>query len=465
MTRTPIYAVNERPQNAPLSLGMLLAYVEGYKGGVLKERYDVVPHLIPNQRALRSEIAKRGPGVLLFSNYVWNTKELLAVSKTVKEALPECLTVHGGPSVPKYDYACESFMNAHPHVDIAVRSEGEPALVELLDRLVEIPSREEALAGVGNITYRTRSGGGEIVRTADRERAVDISVYPSPYLTGMFDKLGHNWLAGIIETNRGCPSGCTFCDWGSATLQKLRQFPLDRVEAEIDWIGRRKLEVMWIADSNFGIFPRDVEIAKMTEATKKKYGYPRQVAVSYAKNATERVTEIAHIFGRSKLCEVGILALQSTDEKTLATIARANIKTKRYVELRRVFDERKVPVATDLLLGLPGGNYKSFRRDLQFCFDHRCHAKAYRVQVLPNSPMAHRDYRAAHGIKTDADDKIVSTSTFTEEQLRRAEQLYDWYIVLVEKAVHLIVHPAAAAAAHEGAVTLYGPGDGALHVE
>ena len=33
----------------------------------------------------------------------------------------------------------------------------------------------------------------------------------------------------MLESNRGCPYGCTFCDWGSATLSKVRNFDLDRV--------------------------------------------------------------------------------------------------------------------------------------------------------------------------------------------------------------------------------------------
>ena len=39
---------------------------------------------------------------------------------------------------------------------------------------------------------------------------------PSPYLAGMFDRLvaeNHEaeWL-GLMETNRGCPFSCCYCD-------------------------------------------------------------------------------------------------------------------------------------------------------------------------------------------------------------------------------------------------------------
>ena len=45
----------------------------------------------------------------------------------------------------------------------------------------------------------------------------------------------------ILETNRGCPYGCTFCDWGSATLSRIRKFDLDRVFAELEWCAQHEV--------------------------------------------------------------------------------------------------------------------------------------------------------------------------------------------------------------------------------
>jgi len=42
-----------------------------------------------------------------------------------------------------------------------------------------------------------------------------------------------------IETNRGCPHKCTFCDWGTLTYTKVRHFDLKRVEDDID-MGYKK---------------------------------------------------------------------------------------------------------------------------------------------------------------------------------------------------------------------------------
>ena len=48
---------------------------------------------------------------------------------------------------------------------------------------------------------------------------------PSPYLNGLFDKIivGCKYdLEATIETTRGCPFGCTFCEIGTKYYQKIK---------------------------------------------------------------------------------------------------------------------------------------------------------------------------------------------------------------------------------------------------
>ena len=59
-------------------------------------------------------------------------------------------------------------------------------------------------------------------------RLNDLEI-PSPMLSGVFDDIIKNnpdYVFNItLETNRGCPFQCTFCDWGSLTYAKIRKFP------------------------------------------------------------------------------------------------------------------------------------------------------------------------------------------------------------------------------------------------
>ena len=72
-------------------------------------------------------------------------------------------------------------------------------------------------------------------------------------------------LSPIIETNRGCPYACTFCNWGNATQEKINQFSLETVKEEVKYVcenSRNLTGFLYIADANFGILRRDLEIAK-----------------------------------------------------------------------------------------------------------------------------------------------------------------------------------------------------------
>ena len=64
-----------------------------------------------------------------------------------------------------------------------------------------------------------------------------------------------------------------YCDWG-LNQSRIRMMDLDKILAEIEWMGKHRIVVCNGADSNFGMFPRDVTIANKLAETRKKYGFP-----------------------------------------------------------------------------------------------------------------------------------------------------------------------------------------------
>jgi len=404
--KTPVYCVYDDSRHSPLALGMIVAHAKSYKGGALMDSYEFIPTPLVSEEVARTITSEYGAGVLLCSNYVWNSSNNLRISRSVKKWHPRSLTIHGGPSVPKYEDACARFLAEHPAVDVTARGEGEVTAAEVLERLAAAgghdPSNLDPLSDVAGLTFRQYMHGRrpELCRTPDRPRVDDVESLPSPYLSSWFrDDDASNWRAAIVETNRGCPYGCTFCDWGSATLSKIRKFSIERVQGELEWIAQRRVPTVWIADANFGIFDRDVAIAKMLGDMKRQYGYPRQVILTYAKNATERLADIIATLHEAEINSQGVISIQTQDEKTLAVINRSNIKTKRYDELVTIFRERGLPVSSELMVGLPGSTVDSFKADLQFFVNRRVFARVYPTIVLPNSPMAERSYMEKYAIK------------------------------------------------------------------
>jgi radical SAM superfamily enzyme YgiQ (UPF0313 family) len=324
-------------------------------------------------------------------------------------------------------------MRQHPSVDIAVHGEGEVAIGEIMERVGKAEdgrvSADPGLSEVQGLTWRAGEGAeAELVRTEPRTRMRDPDRIPSPYQEGVFDPYEGRIEAAIVETNRGCPFQCTFCDWGSATAQKVSRFEMDRVYAEIDWIGRNEVPVIWVADANFGMLKRDLEIAECIVATKRKYGYPQEVVVNYTKNANERLAEIIRVFSEGGIIGQGIISIQTSDEATLDVIKRTNIKTEKYDELIRIFAAQGLPLSTDLMIGLPGITPEAFDNDLQRYIDVDVAVKAYPTQLLPNSPMAHPAYMKTYGIETDENGFLTSCFSYSETELRQMKQIYEVYV-------------------------------------
>ena len=426
--RIPIYFMPHMENHYPLALGMVFSAIRAHRGGELTKRFLPIPmtYMEPGE-FMRGPYRKFGRGVWMFSNYMWSDDLNLEVSRVVKQHDPGNVCIHGGPSTPSYEQACRDFMTRHDSVDIAVHGEGELTVTEVLSCIVRDANGRldfaPELAEVEGTTFRQRDSG-ELVRTKPRLRMRQPDIVPSPYAEGVFDAWQGRVEAAIIETNRGCPFKCTFCDWGSATNQKVSQFEMSRIQGEIEWIGRNRVGVLWIADANFGMLKRDLDIACQIVEVKRRFGYPREVVVNYTKNANQRLAEIIKVFSDGGIISQGIISIQTTDEKTLEVIDRKNIKTEKYDELIEVFSSLGLPLSTDLMIGLPGITPKAFDNDLQRYIDVDVAVKAYPTQLLPNSPMAHPAYMEKYQIRTDDDGYLISCASYSELELKQMKLIY-----------------------------------------
>jgi len=434
--RTWVVPVHFQWQIPPLALGMIVANALQFERGRLCAHYDFRPVWLTD--GTRMPPSAQRPSIYLFSHYVWSSARNLAMAERIKAAEPGSITVHGGPDVPKYEADVETYFRLHPYVDVAIHGEGEVATAELLDALAPALQGDRielaALEGVPGISFRQ---GDRLVRTADRGRIVDLDSLPSPYLTGLFDGFGEAPAeSAVLESNRGCPYGCTFCDWGSATLARIRKFSLERVFDELTWCATHGIKTMGMADANFGIFERDVAIAEKVAELRREYGYPRHLGLNYAKNSLKHLRPIVKILADADIITYGLVSLQSMDSDTLATINRSNIKVEKYHELAHEFRRAGLPLFVDLMMGLPGATVDSFRSDLQRTIDREVIAKVHPTQLLVNSPMNEPGYRRQHGIEATPGSMLTSAASYSSDdydamgKLRRVFLLLEKFGVL-----------------------------------
>lgn len=433
----------------PLALGMLLGSAREYRGGWLRQYYHFVPDM-------RSDLARldeysRDHGVYLFSNYVWSHSDNMWLCERIKKANPNSVTVHGGPDTPRYPHEVEAYFRDHPEVDVVIHGEGEETVCRMLEALVGAFSEDgvdlSCLHGVQGLSFRD---GDLVVQNLPRPQIQDLDSIPSPYLNGLFSAYeGANPQCAVIETNRGCPYACTFCDWGAATNSKVRLFSLDRVFAELEWCAQNRVNDVTLADANYGMLERDVAIAEKVAELNHKYGFPRLFHTSFAKNKTKYLSEIIRILVQSGVVTEGVLSLQSMDQQTLSAVHRSNIKTEKYDELAQEFRELGLPLFVDLMIGLPGATPASFRDDLQGCIDREVGARCYQTELLANSPMNDPEYREKHQIETEECSHgpgaasgdgfgrriVVATSTFSRADYDEMLDLRDAYRVFDKAGV------------------------------
>ena len=366
------------------------------------------------------------PDVVAFTIYFWNRAMSLRAAQAVKRRWPACRVVIGGNDVT--NQADAVFAEA-PWVDVLVHGEGElrfPAILEALtgsDRLGEVPG----------ISYRSPGGASaEIMHTAAAARVTELETIPSPLLSGVYQPADIAASSMIVyETNRGCPYSCAFCFWGGATNSKVRQFSMDRIRAELDFVVKncRPGAVLFIADANFGIFARDSEIAQLLVDLCQTYDKRILVMTNWAKNTGERVLEIATLLHSAGLTAAITLSAQSFDQNVLDIAHRSNIKLDRYRTLQAQFLQRGIPTYTDLIWGLPGETVETFQAGIEECLDAGGSPVIYPLVLLNNTEYARERFRADHNLRTRrlpsdlsnlemTADVVVAHDSMTEAQWR-----------------------------------------------
>ncbi len=423
-----VYGESVKTAYLPYASGCLAAYA--WSDETIAENYNLGRFIFIRENVDRAIDSLDNPCLVGFSSYIWNMEYNREFSRKLKERYPDCIVLFGSHNVDP----CGKNLEEMPWCDIIIHGEGEKPFKELLLALANGGNLSE----INNISYREN---GKII-TTEKSQPENIEEYPSPYLAGCFDSIiEESGISPSIiwETNRGCPNRCAFCDWG-ALKAKVRHFPMERIRAELDWMVKNKVEYVYCADANFGLFPRDTEIADMIIEYREKYGYPQVFKTNYTKNRDEVVFEIS-----SKLIKKGIgksptLSFQSLSADVLKAIGRSNMELEHFRNLMVKYNSAGVPVYSELILGLPEETYDSFAQGictLLDCGQHTC-IGIYPCELLPNSLLADPAYKEKYGIRTvrtpfsqyhckpSSDDVgelsniIVATNSMCIEDWRRA---------------------------------------------
>jgi radical SAM superfamily enzyme YgiQ (UPF0313 family) len=405
----------------PYSVGLLQSYAQQNLKNI-----EELEFLLPIYKRIPIDEAVdyfRDASVVFFSVYLWNLKYSLEIARQVRLASPQCIIVFGGPQVPYDSEALELMIRKHPYIDIGCYSDGEVPFAGIIENLPK-----QTWLNVLSIGFI--DCGGSFVQTDCSDRISNLDEIPSPYLTGIFEPLmkkypEERWSA-LWETNRGCPFTCAFCAWGANSKKKIYKYGMDRLNKEIDWFSRNKIEFIFCCDANFGIFEeRDLGIVDKIVENKEKYKYPIAFSVQSTKNASRTIFKLQKRLNDAKLQKGVNIALQSLNGKTLESINRGNISISDYYNLQKMFTDEGIATFSDIIMGLPDETYESFTNGVSSLIEGGQHNRIQFINlaILENTEMAKAEYQEKHGLVLQGCRMASHHTTVAVDKIVEIEQL------------------------------------------
>ena len=339
------------PATVPLQLG----YIKAYAQSVLKDEINI--RMFITVESLLQSIERQKPAIIGCSWYGWNIYLTANALQYIKKKYPSILTVVGGAGAPEKETGCLRDFALFQGIDAIIPNEGEVPFVNLVKQFLSGGAESFRGTQVDGVFYYDRKKK-RIIAGRPLEKTKDLNICPSPYLQGDLNEFLSMDLMPMIQTSRGCPYGCKFCVSGRLSWSKLRLFPSERVKQEIQYIEQHALSrELRFTDENFGIHPRDEEIAAYLAELRRGKGFPTALRMYTDKHINNRIKNITLML--KDLIPMNI-SCQTLTPEVQANLGRANISIEKFSEAAQWAHSNNINITTEAIFGLPGESKRSF---------------------------------------------------------------------------------------------------------
>lgn len=369
-------------------------------------------------KIIRSIIDSK-PDIIAISCYLWNMHMVLQIIPQIKERLPGCFIILGGP---EFSSSSPCLLKKTPQIDYIVIGEGEQTFKELIEYFLDKDSLD--LYEIKGLLFKDKEGNP--VTTGTRDIIQDINEIASPFLHGFVDM--ENSRKGVItlETQRGCTQHCAYCSYPKS-LSNCRYFSLDRVYKEIEYIMRYDPESLYLMDPTFNSNRKRAKcildkIIQCRNNNKSKFTLNAEMIPEFM---DEELIKLSKKAGMVQV-EIGI---QSLNPKAISLMGRYRNEQ----ELFKKIDlsvKYKLNIIPQIIFGLPGDNIASFLET----FDKVYAVPTKRIDVFRLLLLPGTQYRIKaelYGIiyKKEPPYYIIESGDFTKEDIRSLCQLRDLVVL------------------------------------
>ncbi len=334
-----LLALNAKYIHTSLALRSIKAFCKDYE----KNIHILEMSINHNENDILKCIYQEKPDIIGISCYIWNMRYVKTLIPILKKILPQATIVLGGPEV---SYEGEQILLEYD-ADIIMQGEGEETWKEYLDYRNGLISHLNEIAG---LIYRDADG---TIQCNKPRKPLDLRKLPFVYQH--LEDLTHKII--YYEASRGCPFNCQYCL--SSIEQDVRFVPVDTVKQHMDFFLANKVKQVKFVDRTFNT-KKQFAMSIWKHLIEHDNGFTN----FHFEIAAELITEDMYDLlaqARPGLIQFEI-GVQSTNPTVLKTIKRPMPFEEIKEVVLRIKSLKNIHQHLDLIAGLPGEDYDSFRK-------------------------------------------------------------------------------------------------------
>jgi len=374
-----------------LPLGLLYVAAAAEKKGCTVEVLDtlVSEHtaIVKNKESLFCGISpdklcnivqKARPDIVgITSQFTAQEDDVVRTAELVKTFDPSLLLVVGGANISsRYSHLLKN-----RHIDIAVRSEAEETISEIIDHFRgEKPLREIKGIAFWNGDNIVETGRRPNIRELDSVglpayHLLDMEKYLNLYKSGIFTRdrdVGRNIS---MITSRGCPYSCVFCSVSQSMGKKWRPHTAEFIINHIKHLAQiYRVRHIHFEDDNLLLdihrFDLILDALAREEIT---WDTPNGIRVDLS--IDENMLKKMRLAG----CKSLTIGVESGNQEILDTVVRKKIRLDHVEEFAKRCKEVGLPLRAFFVLGFPGETLKNMQETMDFALHL---LKRYDVEII-----------------------------------------------------------------------------------
>lgn len=320
-------------------------------------------------------IAAFDPQIVGMSLFVWSIRCLIEVSRQLRKRLPNCVIVFGGPSARTAVLDLEPCRHAFDYVDAVVTRDGEQVFCEIArgirDRSATVDIHT-TLSVIPGLELPTPPGW---TFTGLRPKLMNLDVISSPYQMGLMNY----GAVGYLESFRGCPMSCTFCEWGAPDISQ-GAFSEEYLTRELEALAAHDAPAVFNVDAGLNL---NAQAFRNLVAAEKKVGFLRKTGLwceIYPSKITHEHLQFLSECGPSYL---GV-GLQSFNPELLKRLQRP-FGRERFGTAIEELSQVAANIEVQIIFGLPTDSPAGFMETLNYALSLPVTVRIYHCLVLPDA--------------------------------------------------------------------------------